>query len=83
MSLSLSYHLSPTPAAIDDCRYGFLRSSLTHLPVKHVSCSQRLFPFEMLLQLTLSHAWMVDYDEPYIMHFSPEVVHNIPKAVGV
>ena len=31
----------------------------------------------------LSHTRVMDYDEACIMHLTPGVVHNFPKAVGV
>ena len=30
-----------------------------------------------------SHTGVMDYDEVCIMHLTPGVVHNFPKAVGV
>ena len=32
---------------------------------------------------TRSHTGVMDYDEARIMHLTPGVLHNFPKAVGV
>ena len=43
----------------------------------------------MLIQRSLvrvrsrAHNGVIDYDEACLMHLTPGVVHNLPKAVGV
>ena len=77
MCVQLMYPYTLLPYMLEKCCKSRRVSSL----VEHSSANPKVTSAVQFRDR--SHTRVMDYDEACIMHLTPGVVHNFPKAVGV